>query len=137
MAMGRQRQFNLGVIIGALFNFIINLVLIPRYAAVGAAIASVFAEGIILAIFMYYSRDLVAPSMILGTALKYCIIAGIMFLMLNFWNYIALKPLTRMTVKILSGTIFYLLSLAILKDEIIITLAKKAQSLLRVLKKSQ
>lgn len=42
--MGKDKQFLMSVTSGAVSNFILNLILIPRYGAVGAAISSVYAE---------------------------------------------------------------------------------------------
>lgn len=57
MATGRQRFFNIGVIVGAGVNLIVNLFFIPHLQSVGAAIASVMAEGTILIIFLFFSKS--------------------------------------------------------------------------------
>lgn len=128
MAMGRQRQFNKGVILGAIVNFIINLVLIPYYGAIGAAISSVLAESLILVVFMHYSKDLVRPRKIIKTVLKYCILSFIMFFVINLWNYVDLNPLTIMIVKIATGGCLYLLLLVIIKDDFLRELINKIRA---------
>ena len=78
MAAGKQRQFNIGVICGAIINFILNMILIKKYNAIGAAIASVSAEFMILSIFMYYSKDLLNIKKMFKSVLKYSIFSCIM-----------------------------------------------------------
>lgn len=48
--LSKDRQFLISVTIGAIINFIFNLILIPRYGASGAAFSSVFAESVILVV---------------------------------------------------------------------------------------
>lgn len=55
-AMGKDKQFFCSVLSGAVMNFILNLILIPRYGAVGAAISSVYAETQILIMNEYFVR---------------------------------------------------------------------------------
>ena len=52
MPIGKQKEYNIGVIIGEICNFALNLILIPHFLSIGAAIASVAAETIILIIFI-------------------------------------------------------------------------------------
>ena len=60
VAQGKQWHYNVGILIGAAANFILNLCLIPVLASTGAAIASVAAEIVIFAVFMFFSRQEIA-----------------------------------------------------------------------------
>ena len=71
MPVGRQRDYNRSVILGAIVNFALNFLLIPRLFSVGAVIASVAAETSILLAFIYYSRDYIRLSWILKASAKY------------------------------------------------------------------
>ena len=55
-AMGKDKQFFCSVLSGAIMNFILNLFLIPKYGAVGAAISSVYAETQIFFLNEYFVR---------------------------------------------------------------------------------
>ena len=46
------------VIVGAVSDFLLNLVFIPRYGAAGAAFATTIAEFLVLFVQIYYTRDL-------------------------------------------------------------------------------
>lgn len=56
ISAGKQKEYNIGVIGGAIVNFVTNILLIPKLGACGAAIASVFAESVILVAFIIYSK---------------------------------------------------------------------------------
>jgi O-antigen/teichoic acid export membrane protein len=57
---GKQSKYNIGILVGAIVNFVLNLILIPRYASLGAAIASVISEFFILGVFIIYSKDILS-----------------------------------------------------------------------------
>lgn len=52
ISAGKQKEYNIGVIGGAIVNFVTNILLISKLGACGAAIASVFAESVILVVFI-------------------------------------------------------------------------------------
>ena len=56
ISAGKQKEYNIGVIGGAIVNFVTNILLISKLGACGAAIASVFAESVILVVFIIYSK---------------------------------------------------------------------------------
>ncbi len=55
--MNRQNQLTLSVVIGAVFNFCINLYLIPHYFALGVALATMLTEWLVTAVQFYLVRD--------------------------------------------------------------------------------
>ena len=79
MPVGRQKNYNVSVIIGAIVNVALNSLLIPRLYSVGAVIASVAAETTILLAFIHYSKDYIQLSWILKASVKY-LIAGLVML---------------------------------------------------------
>ena len=79
MPVGRQKSYNVSVIIGAIVNVALNSLLIPRLYSVGAVIASVAAETTILLAFIHYSKDYIQLSWILKASVKY-LIAGLVML---------------------------------------------------------
>ena len=58
--MGKEKQLCYSVLLGALIDFALNLVLILRYQAVGATIATVFAELFVLIYQAVYLRETLA-----------------------------------------------------------------------------
>jgi len=54
VGMGFDRLFFRSVLCGTVANFILNLLLIPVFGAIGASVSSVFAESLILAVTVWY-----------------------------------------------------------------------------------
>lgn len=54
IGLGRDKEFFYSVLSGAITNFILNLFLIPKYGASGAAFASVIAETQIFVVNQYF-----------------------------------------------------------------------------------
>ena len=53
---GQRARSSKGIVTGAVVNFILNSLLIPKYGADGAAAASVIAELVISIIYMHMSK---------------------------------------------------------------------------------
>ena len=58
VASGRRRIYPIATLCGVIANVSLNLVLIPRYSATGAGIATIITEVLVLAILGYAVRDL-------------------------------------------------------------------------------
>ncbi len=83
MATKKQKYFNIGVITGAIVNFILNIILIPKFNAIGAAIASVISEITILLIFILYSKKMLDINNLIKAIIKYTIFSIIMSIFAN------------------------------------------------------
>ena len=57
IAVGKNKEYTISVCAGAVVNFVLNLILIPKYSALGAVIATVSAESTIALIQLWYSRE--------------------------------------------------------------------------------
>jgi len=119
MAKGKQKQFNIGVIVGAVCNLIINLILIPQFQALGAAIGSVCAEGVILTIFFVFSRQMLDYKLIVRTVIKYFAVS--LFMGLIIWLIEILFGVSWVTliIQMTAGFIFYFGVLLIIKDKFV------------------
>ncbi len=58
--LGREREVLISIICGAVLDFVLNLVLIGRYGASGAAFATLLAELIVLAVQCVYLKDMLS-----------------------------------------------------------------------------
>ena len=57
--MGLQREYSLSITIGTVTNLVLCAFLIPTLGAVGAAVSSASAEGVVLVVsFLYFRRHL-------------------------------------------------------------------------------
>lgn len=115
----KQNLYTKSVAIGAIFNFIFNLVLIRYLKAEGAIIASVGAEILILIIQLYYIKDDIDVNMVYRGSLKYIISGIIMFLTCYFIGIKVLPTILGTMIQITVGIALYGICLIILKDEFI------------------
>lgn len=121
----REKTFTITVCIGALINFLLNFFLIPKYKALGAAIASVIAESSITIIQFIITRKIFNFKKILISNIKYIFSSCIMFILIKIIKKYFYINILSLLVLILIGIIIYCLCLLILKDYFFINLAKK------------
>lgn len=116
MPMGRQKQYNLAVILGACTNLLLNLLLIPRFYALGAAVASVMAETVILLAFLHFGRDMIRGSWILKSSLKYLLAALLMFAVIRFSSLVLPEGWPALVLQVLLGIALYFAAVLALRD---------------------
>lgn len=116
ISAGKQKEYNIGVIGGAIVNFVTNILLISKLGACGAAIASVFAESVILVVFIIYSKvELKIPKLSM-CFFKYFISAICMSIMVWRIGILISNKLVALSVQIFVGIILYGLFLLLMKD---------------------
>lgn len=119
ISAGKQKEYNIGVIGGAIVNFVTNILLIPKLGACGAAIASVFAESVILVAFIIYSKvELKIPKLSM-CFFKYFISAMCMSIMVWRIGILISNKMVALSVQIFVGIILYGLFLLLMKDEFV------------------
>ncbi len=116
-----QNIFTKSVIIGAIFNFITNFTLIPIFKSVGAIIASVLAETLILIVQLIYVRKEISVKMVFGNCFKY-IVSGIIMLVItaSLGRFLHVGIVSTI-IQIVVGATVYFSVLLILKDKFIFT----------------
>lgn len=75
---GQHNKGTVAVTCGAISNMFLNLLLIKNYGALGATVATLIAEMVVLSIHLYYARDYLDLKSILKTELRYMIASTIM-----------------------------------------------------------
>ena len=113
----QQNKYIISVLSGAFFNFILNLILIPKMGAVGAAIASVIAELFILLLELYFVRNFITIFDILKLSVKYIIFGIIMFIITYLSGNILGATIYSTILQIIVGIFTYLILLILSKDE--------------------
>lgn len=110
-----EKKITISVLIGAIINIVLNFVLIKKYNAMGAVLATVLTEGIVTFIQIYYSKEYFKFNIKL--MLKSLVSGIIMLIILSFFNNFILK--------IIIGILIYLFSLIMLKEKIILDIIRK------------
>lgn len=125
VATGRQNLFNRGVIAGAAVNFVTNIILIRRLGSLGAAYGSVIAECTILIVFIYYSKNVFKPSILINGCFRYATVGSIMGIVV-WWigKHVAIS-VTGIIIQIIVGVSLYFVLLILIKDPILKTVLVK------------
>lgn len=115
----KQKEYTYSVIIGAIVNFLINLILIPRYGAIGAAIGTIIAEATVTAAQISYTKKYIDYKKILKLTKNYFISSIVMLIMIIVVKVIIGNSLLSMFVQVGVGVITYGICLLIMKDKFI------------------
>lgn len=114
-----QNKYIFAVLIGAIINFILNLVLINYLGAIGATIASVTAELIILLIELYFFKKIISNINIMKNSLKYIFFGLIMFIISYLSGNIFNATIHGTIFQVLTGITTYGILLLISKDQFV------------------
>ncbi len=111
--------FNAG---GITANFILNLLLIPRYGCIGAATASIISESFLTAAFIVYFvlEKRFWDGIVVRQSLKYIVASTAMSIPLILLNRLWGSQLYLVGILIIIGAVIYGLSLFVMKDEMLI-----------------
>ena len=67
---GREKQYFVSVLAGALTNIVLNLFLIPRYGAIAAAFTTALSQGVVALMSYYFAKDLTKPPLLAALAIS-------------------------------------------------------------------
>lgn len=121
----RQKEFTVSVVVGAIVNFTINMLLIRRYASIGAAIGTVIAESCVTIIQFIYIKKEFKIGDILKLSIKYLISSLIMFVVCILIGMAVNKGMITIILQIAIGGLLYGICLLILKDEFVYSIIGK------------
>ena len=111
--MQRDKYYTISVCIGAVVNIAVNLVLIPMFGAMGAAIATVTAELAVLASQMIFARGELPFGRYAKNAFPYAIIGALMFVAVRLtagpFNSVWGLSIQGLVLEILVGIVVFLL----------------------------
>ena len=117
-ARGLQKKYGYGTIIGLFCNLILNTYLIKPYGGIGAAIASVISESVILLCFIIFTWSYFSFRNMIKYAIKYCFYGLIMFFAVKESLIYIPNSILGIILNILLGAIVYGFILLITKDEL-------------------
>lgn len=124
LPLGKEKITVQSVIIGAISNFLINLILIPRYQAFGAGIATVCAESFVTLYQLIKARKEIKYKKLLLNFLEFIFAGALMSGFVIFITKIVNKPLFQIIYSMIGGAIIYYLVLLVLRNKIILSITK-------------
>ena len=127
---GKMKEYSASVVIGALVNLCANIILIPKYGALGACIAIVMAEASVTLSQIIFIRGKLKLEVKARTILLYFADAVIMGAVVLFIGRMMGPRLLTNLVQVASGAVIYLGILTLFKEEFHMDILKKAQGLI-------
>lgn len=121
---GRQVKSNIAQIVAAASNVILNAILIPMFYSVGAAIASVIAEIVIVILYFWFVRHEYSLVVALKTGWKKCVSAAIMGVAVFMLSRQFEVSILNSFIEVAIGAMMYIVILLMLKDDFTIDAAK-------------
>lgn len=119
LPLGRQKEYTISVIAGAVINFVMNMILIRYFQSCGAAIATLIAELSVMLIQIYCLRKEFNFYLIFKLAVKYLLFGFVMFLSVKLISQQLAVSIISTFIEIVVGAIVYIILLVISKDKII------------------
>lgn len=128
MSVGKERTTLFSVIAGSVVNFTLNMVLIPRYGATGAAAGTLVAEFTVTAVQLVFARKYISYKSLSVHFLKVVIAALIMALCVYFVSCHLENLLLKIAVGIILGVLVYSILILLLRDRFSFELVKEIES---------
>lgn len=113
----RQKEYTATITIGLAVNFILNYILINLYSSVGASIATVVSELIVVIAQMYVIRKDINPKEVINLSYTYFLSGGVMLAITLFLKILLGVGLKIIVIQVIVGVLVYVFMLWILKDE--------------------
>ena len=117
----RTRDFTLSITVGAVINIILNPLFIIKFGALGAMVATVIAELIVVLVQIFILRKVFDFSQLFAGTWKYCLCAVMMavgILLVNY-NFIFNNNWVVILIDVIVGVSLYLLSNILFKTAIV------------------
>ena len=127
MPVNRAKEYTTSVTIGALSNVIFNFVLIGKYGANGAAIATVGSEFLVTASQLWMIHSTISRRKLFRETWKYLFCGMVMFIVVNRICSVINMTVANLILEVVVGAIIYLLGLILTKASIL----DEAQKLLK------
>ena len=155
----RQKEYTISVSVGGIVNFILNYILIKQYASIGASIATVLSELIVVIIQFQYIKKDISLKNLLEMSWKYFVSGLVMFFvcfgikallslnlinssLVNFANTLSMEKnylinTVSIIVQMAFGVLTYFGMLIILKDDYVFKFIDKIKAKIFKIKEAE
>lgn len=125
MPLGKEKITLASVILGACVNFTLNMILIPRYGAFGAGIATVFAECSVTIFQLVFARNFFTWKKILVHLIQCVFACVVMAICVFFLMKIKMNMILQLTLAVCIGIVVYGLLLFLFRNKFLFSLFKE------------
>jgi len=122
LPMGKEKITLRSVCIGAITNFSLNLILIPRYQALGAGIATLSAESCVTIYQVLCTRKEIKYRKMLHNLFDFVISGIVMSIFVIMITKLFTNLFVEITLSIIGGAIIYALILFLLRNKIVVSI---------------
>ncbi len=121
----QQKAYTASVVTGAVVNFCANVILIPRWNAVGASIGTVLAELSVTVVQIIAVRKQLPLVKYLAENIKYLVLGAIMWIPVWFGSKIFPPRIIYTVILVIIGMIVYFTGLLLIKDTYVMKVLNK------------
>ena len=115
----QQKAYTISIVSGAVTNLILNALLIRPYGAIGASVATVFAELAVTLVQIWFVRDQLPLKSCFRPLPKYLLLGLVMFGTIKIMDGFLPKGVLSLGLMILAGIVVYFAELLITKDALL------------------
>ena len=105
----REKQYTIAVIVGAMINFITNILLISRFQALGAVIGTVMAEVAVFGIQLYRLPIQFSFKQVTHNTLPYFLFGSVMLVIIRLISRLSYELFVTVALEVIVGGLTYLL----------------------------
>lgn len=117
IALNREKQYTIAVVVAAVLNIFSNILLIPKFYAYGALIATVISEFTNMIIMMFFARAFFDMKFFLRDFIKYIFFGVIMGAIIYYIGLVLEPKMLTTLLQIGIGVLFYGVSLLLVRDK--------------------
>lgn len=125
--MGLQNQMTVSTFVGACINVLLNLLWIPEYGAVGAAIASIISECVVMLIQGFFIRNIIVKADIIKSFFQAILSGSIMVVVVKLTEraWLGASTFANTVILVAEGCSVYLGLQLVFKNRILLNIFKK------------
>lgn len=119
VASKKENLYTLSIIIAAVVNFLLNLILIPRFKSDGALFTSVLAEYIGMLLMLFFARNIIKVRDFANKVVKYIITSILMYFLVYYIGKFMQPTVLTTTIQVIVGLSLYSIVMLVSRDEIL------------------
>ena len=115
----QQKAYTVSIVSGALTNLVLNAILIRPYGAIGASVATVFAELAVMLVQVWFVKEQLPLGACFRPLPQYLLLGLIMYAVIKLIEDYLPKGVLALGIMILVGMIVYIAGLFLAKDPLL------------------